>query len=102
MVLINDTPYGATEIFLDTNFGKKFNDYHNEVSWFFNEQIIRVSQSYELVFQIMSATIPLTFSNIEADIDNNHLRIYVNGGIFTYDTDVTINLADGNYNIKDL
>ena len=102
MVVINDTPYGCVEVFLDSSHGQRFNEYHNEVSFYFNETLVRVSQNYDLVLQVMSASIPLAYDNIDDDIDNTKLVVFKQGGMFSYDVDQTIELPNGNYNIKDL
>ena len=101
-MIINDTPYGCVEVFLDSSHGQRFNEYHNEVSFYFNETLVRVSQSYDLVLQVMSASIPLAYDNVDDDIDNTKLVVFKAGGMFSYDVDQTIELPNGNYNIKDL
>lgn len=102
VVQIADSPYGSVEVFLDSSYGKRYDNYHNEVCWYFNEQLMRVSQSYDLIFSILSASIPLAYDNIDWDIDNHWLNIMKPGGVFTYDTDYTVSLSNGNYNIKDI
>ena len=99
---INDTPFGTVEVFLDSSHGQRFNEYHNEVSFYFHETLVRVSQNYDLIMQIMSASIPLAYDNVDEDIDNTKLVVFKPGGMFSYDVDLTIELPNGNYNIKDL
>ena len=101
-MIINDTPFGTVEVFLDSSHGQRFNEYYNEVSFYFNETLVRVSQSYDLVLQVMSASIPLAYDNVDEDIDNTKLVVFKPGGMFSYDVDQTIELPNGNYNIKDL
>ena len=102
MVYINDSPFGTVEIFLDSSHGKRTNDYYNEVSFYFNETLVRVSQSYDLIMQVMSASIPLAYDNIDSDINNTKLVLFKPSGMFSYDVDKTIELPNGNYNIRDL
>lgn len=100
MVYINNTPYGTTEVHLDTRFGKKYSDYENSVVWYFAETLLRVSPAYDLVFSIISATIPITFNNIEAALENNTMNVVKIGVLVN--TTITVTLEDGMYNINDV